>query len=63
MKQEEVDKFFDFQTQISKMGTSGESGTGLGLLLCQEFIGRHKGYIDVKTKLGEGTTFTVTLPL
>ena len=63
MKQEEVDNFLDFQTQISKTGTFGETGTGLGLLLCQEFIARHKGRIDVKTKLGEGTTFTVTLPL
>ena len=58
-----VKRFFDFQTQVSKMGTLGETGTGLGLLLCQEFISRHKGQIDIKTKLGAGTTFTVTLPL
>ena len=39
------------------------SGSGIGLALTQENIMQHKGHIGVKSELGEGTTFTVTLPL
>jgi signal transduction histidine kinase len=38
-------------------------GTGLGLSICYVIIGRHKGRIDVESKPGRGTTFTVRLPL
>ncbi len=38
-------------------------GTGLGLSICHSIVGRHGGSIELKTKLNEGTTFTVLLPL
>ena len=44
-------------------GTSGEKGTGIGLLLTKEFVERNHGKIAVRTKEGQGTTFVVTLPL
>ena len=44
-------------------GTNQESGTGLGLVLCREFIEKHKGKILVDSEPGKGTTFTVILPL
>ena len=39
-----------------------ESGTGLGLSIVASIVGRHRGTVDVASTLGEGTTFTVTLP-
>jgi signal transduction histidine kinase len=41
MSQETIDKLFRIDTKISTKGTSGEAGTGLGLILCKEFIDKH----------------------
>ncbi|WP_431209223.1 sensor histidine kinase [Puia sp. P3] len=43
-------------------GTAGESGTGLGLMLCKEFINRNHGTLQIDSTPGKGSTFTVTLP-
>jgi hypothetical protein len=45
-----------------KKGTSNEKGTGLGLLLCKEFLEMNKGTLTVASKENQGTVFTVTLP-
>lgn len=50
------------EENISSTGTDGERGTGLGLLLCKEFIHRHGGDIRVESDRGKGSTFTFTLP-
>ncbi len=47
---------------ISTEGTSGEKGTGLGLILCKEFIDRNKGEIAIESTLRKGSTFTIKLP-
>jgi signal transduction histidine kinase len=44
------------------MGTSGEKGTGLGLLLCKDFAEQNDGKLSVTSKPGEGSTFYFTLP-
>ena len=43
-------------------GTDKEFGTGLGLSLVKEFISKNGGTLDIKSKLSEGSTFTVTVP-
>src|SRR5260370_39727040 len=39
-----------------------ETGTGLGLAIVRKAVDEHQGTISVKSKIGEGTTFTITLP-
>lgn len=46
-----------------KQGIKGESGTGLGLILCKEFIERHHGKIWVESEPGKGSAFKFTLPV
>ena len=47
---------------ISTNGTSKESGTGLGLMLCKDFLQKNGGEIAVQSQLGKGTVFSFTLP-
>jgi two-component system, sensor histidine kinase and response regulator len=53
-----------FRVDIGKSikGTDGEKGTGLGLILCKEFVEKHGGRIQVKSEPGIGTTFSFNLP-
>jgi PAS domain S-box-containing protein len=53
---------FRIDKNISRRGTENEKGTGLGLLLCKEFIERNNGKLKVKSKVNLGTTFIFTLP-
>ena len=63
MAQEQIDRLFTMAIDNTTYGTEGEKGTGIGLLLCYEFIKANNGSIDVTSKVNEGTTFTVLLPL
>ncbi len=65
MPAEKVTAFNDpvyLQSIDTKRGTGGESGTGLGLLLCKTFTALMKGDITVKSKEKEGSVFTLVLP-
>ncbi|WP_151722747.1 GAF domain-containing sensor histidine kinase [Acinetobacter ursingii] len=55
---------FNQRKQIrSEKGTDGEKGSGLGLLLCLQFIEKNRGNVQVTTQKGEGTVFTICLPI
>jgi signal transduction histidine kinase/AmiR/NasT family two-component response regulator len=58
-----INRLFDRYSKISRTGTSGEPGTGLGLTITRELIRAHDGSIKVTSEEGAGTTFTVTLPV
>jgi len=55
-------KLFDPNEGLSSLGTSGESGSGLGLIICQEFLEKNNGTISVESQPGNGATFLVSLP-
>ncbi len=59
---EDIPKLFRIETSYSTQGTNREMGTGLGLILCKEFVTRHSGDIWVESEIGKGTTFHFTLP-
>ncbi|NPD85917.1 sensor histidine kinase [Lentimicrobium sp. L6] len=56
-------KLFEIGEVISTNGTDNESGTGLGLILCKEFVDKHKGEIWVESEINRGSKFVFTLPL
>lgn len=53
---------FRLDGNTSRKGTENEESTGLGLLLCKEFIEKHKGTIEVNSQVLNGSTFCITLP-
>jgi len=59
--QETIEKLFK-EENISSRGTKNEKGTGLGLIICKDFMKRNGGDISVSSELGVGTTFCLTLP-
>lgn len=62
MDPEFVKNVFQLDSE-SHDGTVGEKGSGLGLTICWEFAAKHKGSIEVESKLGEGSTFYFMLPI
>ncbi|SFC27468.1 Signal transduction histidine kinase [Flexibacter flexilis DSM 6793] len=61
LSDQQYERLFNL-TRISTIGTQGETGTGLGLILCKEFVEKHGGHIEVK-RLTVGTVFTFSIPL
>ncbi len=59
---EDRDALFDLGRSVTRSGTGGEKGSGLGLLLAHDYVVRHGGTIDVESNPGDGTCFRVTLP-
>jgi PAS domain S-box-containing protein len=63
IKPEAIGKLFKIETSFTTRGTENEKGTGLGLLLCKEFIEKHRGKIRVESEPGKGSKFIFMLPV
>ena len=57
------EKLFKSNEVVSTPGTTGESGSGLGLVICKEFLERNKGAIRVESEPGNGSVFIIELPV
>ncbi|NQU87199.1 MAG: hypothetical protein HQ541_15700 [Mariniphaga sp.] len=63
ISQENVGKIFRIDSKHKTPGTKGEKGSGLGLILCKEFIEKNNGEIRVESVVGKGSRFIFTLPI
>ena len=63
MSENTLRNLFKIAKNQSTSGTEGEKGTGLGLILCKEFAERNNGMLKVTSKVGEGSTFILQLPV
>ncbi|RAI92198.1 phospho-acceptor domain-containing protein [Algoriphagus yeomjeoni] len=63
MNQETIRKIFDPSSTMTSLGTENEGGSGLGLVLCREFVKRLNGHLWVESVVGKGSKFIFTLPL
>jgi two-component system sensor histidine kinase/response regulator len=61
--EEDQAKLLHTDTHFSTFGTNNEEGSGLGLLLCQDFVEKNNGKLWFTSKKGEGSTFSFSIPL
>ena len=62
MSSEIINNLFKIDVNTSTKGTNNEKGTGLGLILCKEFIEQNGGNIKVNSEVGIGSEFIISLP-
>ncbi|MFI2743105.1 response regulator [Zhouia sp. PK063] len=62
MSASQIEKILDPKEHFSKTGTENESGTGLGLILCQDFLEKNKSKLFIDSTEGKGSTFSFVLP-
>jgi signal transduction histidine kinase len=63
MNDETCKTLFSISQNKTSVGTANEKGSGLGLVLCKEFVEKLGGNIWVESELGKGSNFKFTLPL
>ncbi len=62
MSRQLMDNLFRLDVQTNRRGTGDEPSTGLGLILCKDFIEKHGGELRVESEEGKGTVFSFTIP-
>jgi PAS domain S-box-containing protein len=62
MNEKTQNQILNIDANVSTTGTANEKGSGLGLILCREFVEKHEGKIWVESELNKGTKFHFTLP-
>jgi signal transduction histidine kinase len=62
ISEEETQYLFRIDSKVKRKGTNNEDGTGLGLILCSEFVNKHKGKIWVESTPGHGSEFIFSIP-
>lgn len=62
MTEEETQNLFRIDSKVKRKGTNNEDGTGLGLILCHEFVHKHNGKIWVESTPGKGSEFIFSIP-
>jgi len=62
MNQYLIENLFQLDTKTNRKGTDGEPSTGLGLMICKDFVEKHGGKLRVESEEGKGSTFRFTLP-
>ena len=62
IKPEKLTRLFDISQRQTTTGTAEETGTGLGLILCKEFVEKNEGTLWVESEYGKGSNFKFTLP-
>ncbi len=63
INEERINKLFNLQENITTRGTEDEKGSGLGLILCKDFIEKNRGKIWIESETDKGTSVHFTLPL
>ena len=62
MDEATIKKLFKLDESNTRLGTNNESGTGLGLIICKEFIEQNGGSIRIESEINKGSTFIFTIP-
>src|SRR5690606_38977743 len=60
--QDQLESLFQVDKTKTSRGTAGETGTGLGLIICKDFVHRNSGDMRIQSELGKGTTIYITFP-
>ena len=63
LEEDDISKLFRIEIDPSTVGDSKEKGSGLGLILCKDFVKLNRGEIWVESEFGKGTVFTFSLPV
>ena len=62
ISEKSMDDLFKIDKNVSTPGTNNEKGTGLGLILCKEFVEKHNGKIWIESEVGKGTSIFFEIP-